>query len=202
MLLTDYLQLVPCDMQDFQQDINACLEVLSAGGIILFPTDTVWAIGCDATSDTAVQQVLTCKGLDPGHGLVTLVADERELLQYVANPNPLIFDELKTSERPVTVVYNGIIGLSGLLLHQHGTAAIRIVRDQFCKHLLKRFRKPIVATAAAKVDCIPANFNQIDPAILSAADYVVHYRREEQDLKVPSLIVCYDAMGNRTILRS
>lgn len=178
-----------------------CLQILAAGGVILFPTDTIWGLGCDATNDAAVERVLQIRGLQPGSGLVVLVPDERNLLQYAAQPNPLIFDTLTTAEKPVTVVYDMVVGLSDLVLAANGSAAIRITCDPFCRHLLKRFRKPIVASAASMDDVLPTSFSAIPQALHQLVDHVVLERTQELGPQFPSQMVHFDPYGNRSLLR-
>jgi L-threonylcarbamoyladenylate synthase len=168
-------------MADFLADIDRCLEVLQLGGVILYPTDTVWGLGCDATNARAVEKIFAIKHRPGTKSMIVLLADERELLQYVAAPDLQVFDYLDTVTRPTTVVYEGIIGLAENLLAEDGSAGIRIVKEAFCKHLIKRFRKPIVSTSA-NISGQPtaANFSTITDAVKNAADYIVQYRQQDE----------------------
>jgi L-threonylcarbamoyladenylate synthase len=117
------------------------------GGLILYPTDTIWGIGCDATNEEAVKKVFALKRRPDEKSMIILVADERQVLRYVAQPDLKVFDYLKTTQNPTTVVYDGAIGLAANLIGKDGSIAIRICKDDFCRHLIRRFRKPIVSTS-------------------------------------------------------
>ncbi|MEO6314820.1 MAG: L-threonylcarbamoyladenylate synthase [Chitinophagaceae bacterium] len=181
-------------MDDFLPDIEHCLEVLQAGGIILYPTDTVWGLGCDATNARAVEKIFAAKHRAEAKSLIVLVAGEREVLQHVAAPDMRVFDYLETVAKPTTVIYEGIIGLAENILAADGSAGIRIVKEPFCRHLLKRFRKPIVSTSAnISGEPTPINFDMISHAVRKAADYIVQYRRSDTSAAQPSAIVKWKA---------
>src|ERR1700755_992541 len=135
-------------MINFENDIKQCLDILQRGGLILYPTDTIWGIGCDATNEAAVEKTYKIKTRPPAKSLIILLADERDILQYVANPDMRVFDYLQTTQKPTTVVYEGAIGLAGNLVPADGTIAIRLVTEPFCRHLIKRLKKPLVSTSA------------------------------------------------------
>ncbi len=175
---------------DFSTDLEECLIVLRAGGIILYPTDTVWGIGCDATDAAAVRKIFELKKRPGDKSMIVLLADERDLLHYVANVDPAVFDYLEQVQKPATVIYEGAIGLADNLVAQDGTIAIRIVKDTFCRHLIKRFRKPIVSTSAnISGDPTPRIFAEISPYIQQQADYTVRFRQEETTIAEPSSVV-------------
>jgi L-threonylcarbamoyladenylate synthase len=189
-------------MADFDLDIEHCLAVLEQGGNILYPTDTIWGIGCDATNPEAVQKVYDLKERPANKSLIVLVADEKDILQYVANPNPLVFDYLKTTTKPTTIIYDGVIGLAPNVSHENGTVAIRVVQDKFCRHLIKRFRKPIVSTSAnLSGDPEPKTFTEVLNHIRTGVDYVVHYRQDDQTIAEPSSVVVLNRDGSTTIIR-
>ena len=177
-------------MADFLADIDRCLEVLQQGGVILYPTDTVWGLGCDATNAAAVEKIYTLKQRPGTKSMIVLLADERDLLQYVAAPDLQVFDYLDKVTKPTTVVYDGIIGLAENLLAEDGSAGIRIVKEPFCKHLIKRFRKPIVSTSA-NISGQPtaANFSAITAAVKNAAGYIVQYRQDDETPAQASSVV-------------
>src|SRR5688572_11404033 len=129
---------------DFDNDINKCLEVLQSGGLILYPTDTIWGIGCDATNATAVEKIYTLKQRPDEKAMIVLVAAERDVLKYVASADLAVFDYINDQPKPTTVIYDGAIGLAENLPAPDGSIAIRICNEVFCRHLLKRFRKPLV----------------------------------------------------------
>lgn len=187
---------------DFSQDIEACLQVLQAGGIILYPTDTVWGIGCDATNNAAVEQIIALKQRPGQKSFVVLTASEREVLQYVAAPDLAVFDYLLQASKPTTVIYENAIGLADNVTAADGSVAIRICRDEFCKHLVKRLRKPIVSTSANISGMpSPAIFSEISEEIKSGVDYVVKYRQEENTPAAPSSIISWKN-GVLQIIRS
>ena len=134
--------------EDFTNDIEQCIMTLRNGGTILYPTDTVWGIGCDATNAKAVEKVFQVKKRPDEKAMIVLVADEKDILKYVANTDLRLFDYLHQNPKPVTVVYEGAIGLADNLIGKDGSVAMRICHDTFCKHLIKRFRNPIVSTSA------------------------------------------------------
>lgn len=189
-------------MVDFQHDIDQCLEVLRNGGLILYPTDTVWGIGCDATNEKAVEKIYQLKKRPDEKAMIVLVADEKEVLQHVANPDLQLFDHLKNTTKPTTVIYEGAIGFARNLLGKDGSIAIRICRDQFCKHLIKRFRKPIVSTSA-NISGHPAakTFAEINDEIKKAVDYVVKYRQDDETIAEPSSVIKW-SKGNVIVIRS
>src|SRR6202000_1689914 len=130
------------------KDLELSLSALQAGGLILYPTDTIWGIGCDATDETAVARVYALKQRAAAKSLIVLMADERDVLKYTSQPDLRVFDYLHTVKKPTTVIYEGAIGLAANLVSDDGTVAIRLVDDLFCRHLIKRFRRPIVSTSA------------------------------------------------------
>jgi len=186
----------------FNTDIEACLRVLESGGLILYPTDTIWGIGCDATNEAAVEKIFTLKKRIETKALIVLIADERSLLHYVASPHIEVFDYIQGVSKPTTIIYENAIGLAGNLLADDGSVGIRICADEFCKHLIKRFRKPIVSTSANVSGFPPPKvFSDIDIAVKEGVDYVVHYRQDDRTPVEPSAIVKCNKDGRFTILR-
>jgi L-threonylcarbamoyladenylate synthase len=183
-------------------DIQHCLAVLRSGGLILYPTDTIWGIGCDATRPEAVSKVYALKQRAETKSLIVLMTDPRDILKYTSQPDPHIFDFLKTVTKPTTVIYEGAIGLAPNLIGADGTIGIRLVKDDFCRHLIKRFRKPIVSTSAnISGEPAPAFYREIDPRIRTGVDYIVNYRRDDETPKQPSSIVKWNRDGPPTIVR-
>jgi L-threonylcarbamoyladenylate synthase len=186
----------------FNTDIEACLRVLESGGLILYPTDTIWGIGCDATNVAAVEKIFALKKRIETKALIVLIADERSLLQYVASPHIEVFDYIAGVSKPTTIIYENAIGLAGNLLAEDGSVGIRICADEFCKHLIKRFRKPIVSTSANVSGFPPPKvFSDIDIAVKEGVDYMVHYRQDDTIPVEPSAVVKYNKDGSFTILR-
>ena len=186
----------------FNTDIEACLRVLESGGLILYPTDTIWGIGCDATNESAVEKIFALKKRIETKALIVLIADERSLLQYVASPHIEVFDYIQGVSKPTTIIYENAIGLASNLLAEDGSVGIRICADEFCKHLIKRFRKPIVSTSANVSGFPPPKvFSDIDIAVKEGVDYMVHYRQDDTISVEPSAVVKCNKDGSFTILR-
>ncbi len=189
-------------MEDYSNDIENCLQTLKDGGLILYPTDTIWGLGCDATNEVAVQKIYDLKKREESKSMIVLLADERDLLRWVAGPDPRIFDYLKTVSKPTTVIYDGAIGLASNLVGLDGSIAIRLTRDHFCRDLIKRFRKPIVSTSAnISGDAPPRNFSEISTLIIESVDYTVNYRRDDTNLAQASSIIRWNKDGSITNLR-
>ena len=177
-------------VNNFETDIQESLAVLNRGGLILYPTDTVWGIGCDATNANAVQKVFELKQRADNKALIVLVTDEQDILRYVAAPDMEIFNHLATTDKPTTVIYQGAIGFAEQLMGQDGSVGIRICKEPFCRQLIKRFQKPIVSTSAnISGQPTPSRFNTIDTALLNGVDYVVKWRQEEQKDAQPSSVI-------------
>lgn len=189
-------------MMDFLPDVEKCLEVLSGGGIILYPTDTVWGLGCDATNKEAVEKLYKLKQRSANKNMVVLVADKRDILRYVSQVDLQVFDYLKTVLKPTTVIYEGAIGIAGNIVGKDGTVAIRLVNEPFCKHLIKRFRKPVVATSAnLSGQPTPRLFFEVTDVIKEGVDYIVQYRQDDQQITLPSAIIKWNKDGSITTIR-
>ena len=175
---------------EFTEDIEHCLQVLEVGGLILYPTDTIWGIGCDATNAAAVKKIYELKDRPESKSMVVLVADEKDVLKHVANPDMQVFDYLQQAHKPTTVIYDGVIGLADNLVAADGTVAIRIVQEAFCRHLIKRFRKPLVSTSAnLSGQPAPAFFDEIVHYIKQGVDYIVQYRQDDRSVQEASSII-------------
>jgi L-threonylcarbamoyladenylate synthase len=189
--------------EGFEQEIEKALTELRNGGVILYPTDTVWGIGCDATNAEAVQRIYEIKKRPDSKSMIVLVADERDVLQYVAAPDLAVFDYLEQQTRPTTVIFEQAIGLPDNLVAEDGSIAMRMVRDEFCRHLIKRLRKPLVSTSAnISGQPTPQTFNQVSEEIKRGVDYVVQWRQDESTTAQPSQIVKWNSDGTVTVLRS
>lgn len=188
-------------MNDFSEDIEACLEVLKSGGTILYPTDTVWGLGCDATNAEAVEKIYAAKERPANKSMIVLVADERDVLQYVSNLDLQVFDYLEKVSRPTTVIYEGAIGLADNVVNTDGSIAIRIVKEPFCRHLIKRFRKPIVSTSAnISGQPAPSFYREVSEPIKQRVDYIVKYRQDDITPVTPSSIIKWKA-GEVVVIR-
>lgn len=187
---------------NFENDIEESLKVLQGGGLILYPTDTIWGIGCDATNEEAVAKIYQLKNRPDQKAMIILLADERDINKYVTQPHIEIYDYIKGVTKPTTIIYDGAIDLADNLINEDGTVAIRLVDEPFCKHLIKRFRKPIVSTSA-NISGYPSPliFNDIDVKIIEGVDYVVKYRQDDNTPAAPSSIVKWHKDGTYTIIR-
>lgn len=187
----------------FEQDIKQAIDVLQRGGIILYPTDTIWGLGCDATNPEAIKRIYQIKQRDDSKSLIVLMAEERDILQYVAAPDLVVFDFLQTQERPTTIIYEHAIGLPDNLVAADGSIGIRLTQDAFCRHLIKRFRKPIVSTSAnISGEPSPQTFGDISQAIKDQVDYVVSWRQADATPALPSQIIKWNNDGTRVVIRS
>jgi L-threonylcarbamoyladenylate synthase len=178
------------DKEVFNIEVEKALTILREGGIILYPTDTVWGIGCDATNKKAVQKIFTLKKRADNKSLIVLVADEKEVLRHVAAPDVSVFDFIGRQKRPTTVIFDGAIGFADNIVAADGSIAIRIVQDEFCRHLIKRLRKPLVSTSAnISGEQTPKTFTTISEEIKSGVDYVVKWRQSDEQPAQPSQII-------------
>ncbi len=189
-------------MVDFSHDIENCLEVLTKGGIILYPTDTIWGLGCDATSPVAVEKIYSLKQRPDKKALIILVSNESQLLQYIEEPAPRILNYLKQTLKPTTVIYEGGKGIAANIPAHDGTIAIRITKDPFCSQLIDRFDRPIVSTSAnISGDAMAPIFSEIKDDIKNGVDYIVNYRRDDNQPGRPSSLVKFNADGSMAIIR-
>lgn len=158
-----------------ENEITKALKVLQTGGVILYPTDTIWGLGCDATNKDAVQRIYKIKQREESKALISLVSD-KNMLQKLTNHIP----QVDITSQPTTVIYQNVKGLSESLLATNGTAAIRIVQDEFCKKLIHAFGKAIVSTSAnISGNNNPKQFSEISEEIKNNADYIVNLRQEQ-----------------------
>lgn len=187
----------------FESEVEKALDVLRSGGIILYPTDTIWGIGCDATDGEAVKRIYQIKNREDSKSLIILVADERDILQYVAAPDLAVFDFIGQQTRPTTIIFEHAVGLPDNLVAEDGSIAIRIVRDEFCRHLIKRLRKPIVSTSAnISGEPSPKNFSEVSDEIKKRVDHIVEWRQHDTQPALPSQIIKWNDDGSHTIIRS
>lgn len=184
-------------------DIEESLKTLTRGGLILYPTDTIWGIGCDATNVKAVERIYALKKRSDEKSMIILLADEKDISRYVTQPDPRIFDYIKGVHKPTTFIYEGGTGLAENIILKDGTIAIRVTNDTFCKQLIKRFGKPIISTSANISGYPPpAVYNDIDIVIKNGVDYIVQHRQDDLAPAQPSAVVKWNADGSLTILRS
>jgi len=185
-----------------EKDLLNSLEVLMKGGTILYPTDTIWGIGCDATNQDAVDKLLKIKGRDDDKGLLILVDDPERLSEFVAEVPDLAWDLVAVTEEPLTIVYPEGINLPANVLHDDGSVGIRVTLDVFCRELVKRFGRPIISTSANLAGKpFPSVFAEISEEIKSSVDYVVKWRQDDLTIKNPSTIIKLGLKGEIEIIR-
>ncbi len=178
------------------------MHALEEGGTILYPTDTVWGLGCDATNEAAVEKLFSLKRRPAEKSMIILLADAKDVLQYVAAPPPDIISILESFENPTTVIYDHALELAENVVHTDGSIAIRVTNDPFCKALIKRFRKPVVSTSAnISGEPAPAVFRDIDPEVVNGTGYVVRFRQDDETLRQPSAIIRISDEGVITKIR-
>ena len=189
-----------------EEDIKNAVEVLRKGGVILYPTDTVWGIGCDATNEEAVKRVYEIKQRDDSKALICLVDSDARLQRYVRNVPDVawqLIDSLKESDaKPTTLILDGAINLASNLIAEDGSIGMRITQETFSKELCYRFQKALVSTSA-NISGEPAaqNYCDIDPRIIESVDYVCWSRRQEHKPHNPSSIIRLKENGEVTIIR-
>jgi L-threonylcarbamoyladenylate synthase len=179
-----------------QDEILKTIEVLTAGGIILYPTDTVWGIGCDATNPVAVQKIYDLKKRDATKNFILLVEASAKLNQFVEEVPAVAWDLVEFAESPLTIIYPGAKNLPDSVIADDGSIAIRVVQDDFCNRLLYRFKKPLISTSC-NISGSPAarQFSEIEQVILDGVDYIVNLRRNEITGNKPSTIIKFEPNG-------
>ncbi len=161
-------------------EIHKALEVLKQTKTLLYPTDTVWGIGCDATNEQAVAEIFEMKQRSESKSLIILVDSIKMLQKYVPLISDAILKVLEQASKPTTIIYNNPVGLAKNVVAIDCTVAIRIVQNTFCKQLISAFGKPIVSTSAnISGKTTPKSFKEIDKPILDSVDYIVNLQREE-----------------------
>ena len=184
------------------EDIKNAVEVLRKGGVILYPTDTVWGIGCDATNPDAVARVYQIKHRDDSKALICLVDSDARLQQYVRNVPNVAWDLIDVAIKPTTIILDGAVNLAPNLIAEDGSIALRVTKEPFSKELCYRFQKALVSTSA-NISGQPAaaNYRDISQEILDAVDYVCWSRRQEHKPHTPSSIIKLSANGEVKIIR-
>lgn len=185
-----------------RDEVNKAFEVLKDGGLILYPTDTIWGIGCDATNATAVEKVFKLKGRAEEKSLIIILDNDNKLQSYVNDVPEIAYDLIEYAENPLTIIYSNAKNLAANAIAPDGTVGIRIVKHVFCSHLLQRFRKPIVSTSAnlSGQPC-PIGFDNINEIIIQGVDYVVNWEQDEKSEKRPSTIMKLEPGGLFSFIR-
>ncbi|MBZ9630593.1 threonylcarbamoyl-AMP synthase [Salegentibacter sp. LM13S] len=188
-------------MEDIKTEMQNALATLKRGGLILYPTDTVWGIGCDATNAEAVDKVYALKKRKESQALICLVSDYKMLNQFIEDVPEVAYDILKFARKPTTIIYDDPIRVAENLIAADNSLAIRVSKDKFSNDLAKRFRKPIVSTSAnISGEKTPESFAEISPEILEGVDYVVNLQKNKKSDK-PSAIIKLSNDGKVKVIR-
>lgn len=188
--------------QETEDDIRHAVAILRSGGVIIYPTDTVWGIGCDATNSAAVKRIYEIKRRDDAKSMITLVESVAALERTVEEVPEVGYQLLEASDSPLTIVYDRGTGVAPELLAEDGSLAVRVTSEAFSSELCRRLRRPIVSTSAnISGDPTPLCFAQINPELLSAVDYVCESRRDEAPATKASSVIKLSAGGLFKILR-
>jgi len=190
------------DTSLFRDDIKKCLEVLNNGGVILYPTDTIWGLGCDATNQEAVKKIFDIKKRAESKSMLVLMENINLLERYVDKAPDVAYDLIELTEKPLTIIYSGAKNLASGLIAQDGSVGIRFTSEPFTSQLIQRFRKPIVSTSANISGMkSPAYFDEIDDEIINDVDYTVTYRQADKTPSSPSSIIKLGETGEVKIIR-
>jgi len=185
-----------------QEDIKKACEVMRNGGIILYPTDTIWGIGCDATNEEAVKKIYALKQRDDSKSMLLLLDNPAKLQNYVADLPEIAWDLIELTDKPLTIIYEGARNLAPALIAADGSVGIRITDEHFSRELCKQFRKPIVSTSAnISGTPSPTRFSHISREIKEGVDYVVTHRQKEQAEAKSSSIIRLSRNGTIQIIR-
>jgi L-threonylcarbamoyladenylate synthase len=187
---------------NFENDIKSCISRLKSGGIILYPTDTVWGLGCDATNEEAVAKIFSIKKRIESKSMIMLVSSINEIQQYCNSTIQETESIIKDNTKPTTIIYQGAKKIARNLINQDGTIAIRIVKDEFCRQLIVEYGKPIVSTSSnISGRATPLNFKEIEEEIKKSVDYIVEYRQTDTKKNIPSAIIKINKDGTKEIIR-
>jgi len=177
-------------MDKLNSEITKAAEVINSGGIIVYPTDTIWGIGCDATNEEAVKKIFALKNRMDSKSMIVLLDNPGKLESYVQNVPEQAWQLIEYSETPLSIIFDKARNLASSAVAEDGSICIRITKDEFCKKLIGKLRKPIISTSANLSDeKAPANFAEISQAVLKGADYIVNLRRDEKENPKPSTII-------------
>lgn len=193
-----------CDiiLKTMTEDIRKACEVLQAGGLILYPTDTIWGIGCDATNEEAVRKVYALKQRSDNKAMLVLIDSPAKLNAYVSDVPDIAWDLINVADKPLTIIYAHARNLASNLLGADGSVGIRVTNEDFSRKLCERFRKPLVSTSAnVSGEASPANFTEISETIKQGVDYIVGYRQDDMRLAKPSGIIKLGAGGIIQVIR-
>lgn len=184
------------------EEVEKAVKALKEGKVLLYPTDTVWGIGCDATNAEAVKKILAIKNSTETKSLITLVADVEDLHRYVKRIPDLAWELIEYSEKPLTIIYPEGKNIAPALLAEDGSIAIRVIKDEFCRKLIKAFKGSITSTSANFTgEPSPKQFKDISEAIKMGVDHIVNLRQQEKSTLPPSTIVKIGYSGEVKFIR-
>lgn len=177
-------------MISFENDIKASVNKLNEGNLILYPTDTIWGIGCDATNGNAVKKIYDLKNREEKKSLIILVSNEEMIRQYVDDPSLKLLSYISTAQKPTTAIFKNAIHLPSQLVNEDGSIAVRIPKDDFCLQLIEKFGKPLVSTSAnISGEKFPQNFDEVSDEIKNGVEYIVQHRQNDYSKNTPSSII-------------
>jgi len=186
----------------FVDDIIKALEVLRSGGIILYPTDTIWGIGCDATNPAAVNRIYEIKQRQDAKSMLVLMENPNLLNSYISEVPEIAWELIDVADTPLTIIYPGAKNLAANLLAKDGSVGIRITNEAFTQQLIQRFRKPVVSTSAnISGQKSPQNFSEISDEIKKSVDFIVNFRQDDQSRSNPSGIIKLGVGGQIEVIR-
>lgn len=184
------------------QEIETTLQILRKGGVILYPTDTVWGLGCDATNADAVSRIYKIKERDDSKSMLVLLDTEEKLNHYVETVPEIAYDLLEMADKPLTVIYDNAVNLAKNLVAADGSIGIRVVKDNFCKKLIWKLKRPLVSTSAnISGQPTPAIFSEISEEIKNSVDYIVNWRQNDNTKAAPSGIIKLGPKGEVKVIR-
>jgi L-threonylcarbamoyladenylate synthase len=186
----------------FDDDIKNSLKVLKEGGVILYPTDTLWGLGCDATNSQAVEKIFRIKSRSDSKSLIILVDSVSMLERYAREIPQIAFNLIEVSDIPLTIIYPKAKNLAAGIPAEDGSVGIRICSDKFCNELIGRYRRPIVSSSAnISGEPAPSNFTEISQSVIDAVDYAVFYNREDRQKHWASPVIKVEINGEIKVIR-
>lgn len=184
------------------EDIKESLITLREGGVILYPTDTIWGLGCDPSNDAAINRIFKIKSRVENKSLIILVDGLPMIERYVTEIPEIVYELAEVSDTPLTIIYPKGKNLAAGVFGEDDSVAIRICHDEFCRELISRFRKPIVSTSAnLSGNASPANFSEIEKNVIEKVDYVVKYRQNDRSKSIASPVIKVNRDGTIKIIR-
>jgi L-threonylcarbamoyladenylate synthase len=186
----------------FEDDIKESLNILRKGGIILYPTDTIWGLGCDPANESAVNSIFKLKSREENKSLIILADGISMIERYVKDVPEIVYELIEVSDTPLTIIYPDGRNLAPGVCTDDGSIGIRICKDEFCSELISRFRKPIISTSANfSGKPSPGNFNEIEKILIAKVDYVVKYRQDDRGKNSASPVIKINKDGSIKIIR-